>query len=1001
MNQERTNPTNFERVRTVFHEALAREVSERSAFLRNTCGPDQSLLSEVERLLDHHNTGDSFLTPLCPVRESDAQIDRDWSGRRLGAFRLLRPIGAGGMGAVWLAERVDGAFEQRVAVKLLHQSLLGSTSKERFDSERNTLAQLEHPYIARIIDGGTTTDGIPFFVMEYVEGVRIDDYCHRHSLSITKRVQLFRRVCEPVQYAHQRLIIHCDLKPSNILVTSDGSPKIIDFGIARLLQMSDNDQFQNVDPSSTPSALTPTYASPEQLAGGAVTTASDVYALGVVLHKLITGKHSLHQHNDIHSTAPSRERCRSDVDYIVSMATQEDAADRYDSVEQFAADVQRHTDGFPVLARMRSPLYVLRRFVRRHAIATSLFAALVLALIAGVVGMTTSYVRETAARKMASRAEAKATAVADFLQSILTPQPRFANGSDATLEDILAYAETQVENLTNDETKAAILQDLGHIHQHYGDYDRAGSCLTRALSIYEIELGSNHRNTVQTSCELLGVMLDLGEFQKAAPMIAALEETLEANHKDDKELRAELWFVKGIQAYKLTALHEARQFFGNALAELRLSMDPDQELVAKTLSALVDSNQDGSGDLTETLAYLTEATAIYRSLEGKEYEYAGCLTDHAHILARQGNYAQAEAKQREYIGVMERLVPADQPTMVGARYGLASILAYQHQYEEAEEIHRAGLAASLRTFGESNRETILMQHTLAWVLVAQGKFAEAHTIYGEAIAVARTRAEAEAEGAGVDLARLLHGHARLLHAVEDYEGAKRLFNESLDIKRAKMAPRSNQISKTLNSLGLVLRDTRDFRGAEALLREAGKISGSEEGVSSPTSRLHSINLGIVLCHDGRHEEAEPILRRVLKEEKLFGEGRDYHKGLAALALAQLLCVTDRATEGEVLARDGIAQIRQAWSARHWRIGDGLRIHGECLAQLEDPEAARVVLTKAYESLRHAKPVRPRRTRQALEALIRFHETHGDEKTVSDLQSDLRELPKDSLHLLNN
>ena len=269
MKHERANQSHFERVRTIFHETLAREEPERSAFLRNACGPDQGLLAEVERLLDHHDAGDSFLTPLCPVQESDSQFDRDWAGRRLGAFRLTRPIGAGGMGAVWLAERVDGAFEQLVAVKLLHPSLIGSTSKERFESERNTLAQLEHPYIARIIDGGTTIDGIPFFVTAWVEGVRIDDYCDRHSLSLTKRLRLFCRVCEPVQYAHQRLIIHCDLKASNILVTSDGSPKIIDFGIARLLNLSGDDSSDKASPRVTQSPVTPTYASPEQLAGAA------------------------------------------------------------------------------------------------------------------------------------------------------------------------------------------------------------------------------------------------------------------------------------------------------------------------------------------------------------------------------------------------------------------------------------------------------------------------------------------------------------------------------------------------------------------------------------------------------------------------------------------------------------------------------------------------------------------------------------------------------------
>lgn len=214
-----------------------------------------------------------------------------------------------------------------------------------------------------------------------------------------------------------------------------------------------------------------------------------------------------------------------------------------------------------------------------------------------------------------------------------------------------------------------------------------------------------------------------------------------------------------------------------------------------------------------------------------------------------------------------------------------------------------------------------------------------------------------------------------------------------------MAPRSSALALTLNNLALVLKDTEDFEGAEALLREAAKINGSEKGVSSPSSRRHFLNLGAVLFRDGRHEEAETLLRRVLKEEELSSEGSDFNSGLTALALAELLCETDRATEGEALARDGITEMRQSFSAKHWRIADGLRIRGECLVQLNDLEAAQVLLTNAYKDHRRAQPIRPRSTRQALKSLIRFHESHGDEETVSRLRIEMRELPKDSLYLL--
>ncbi len=422
-------PENWQRLKTVLDGALEREVETREAYLREACGGDAQLLQQAESLIASQENSWTALdrpAPLLVEEERESRV-----GQRIGAYEIVSEIGHGGMGTVYLGQRADEEFRKRVAIKLVRRGMDTDFVLRRFRNERQILASLDHPHIARLFDGGATEDGQPYFVMEYVEGQTLPEFCDSRRLLIAERLKLFLDICSAVQYAHQNLIVHRDLKPANLLVTADGSVKLLDFGIAKLL----NPEFSSQTPDQTASALrlmTPDYASPEQVRGEPITTSSDVYSLGVVLYELLTGHRPYRvktgepeeiarvvcqQEPEKPSTAVTRiakvagpgsegnivetswavsatregeparlrRRLRGDLDNIVLMAMRKEPARRYGTVEQLAEDIRRHLDGRPVLARTDTPGYRAAKFIRRHRASVAASGLIALSLVGGIV----------------------------------------------------------------------------------------------------------------------------------------------------------------------------------------------------------------------------------------------------------------------------------------------------------------------------------------------------------------------------------------------------------------------------------------------------------------------------------------------------------------------------------------------------------------------------------------------------------------------------------------
>ena len=534
------NPDRWKRIKQLLDEALAAKSGERAALLDRACAGDAQLRQEVESLFSsHERAGTEFLkAPAVDLTAMASNALR--SGRRIGVYEIISAIGHGGMGEVYRGVRADGQYTKDVAVKLVRGGYDTDSMLERFRNERQILASLDHPNIARLLDGGTTDDGIPYLVMELIEGQPIDDYCDANRLSVSERLLLFRQVCAAVHYAHQRLVIHRDIKPGNILVTKQGEPKLLDFGIAKIVTPIHDAQ------TTLTQAMTPEYASPEQIRGEPITTASDVYSLGVVLYQLLTGRSPypgdtrtpLKLAQAVCETEPGRpstvvvksagadaqvsdrissaregtpaklqRRLTGDLDDIILMALRKEPARRYGSVEQFADDIRRHLEGLPVAARKGSWSYRAEKFVGRHKVGIAAAAVVVLA-IAGGVGAT---IREARiAQANARRAENRFNDVRHLANHLIfdvdnsiADLPGSTPARKLLADDALQYLDTLAQEAKGDLTLqrelATAYQKLGEIQgnpylPNLGETGAALESYHKALAIREALAAANPGN---------------------------------------------------------------------------------------------------------------------------------------------------------------------------------------------------------------------------------------------------------------------------------------------------------------------------------------------------------------------------------------------------------------------------------------------------------------------------------------------------------------------------
>jgi len=659
----RSDAGRWREAKRILDEALEVPTGVRPAFIAEACGADEDLRRDVESLAAAAEDGDNILDTPVPVAFADAP-PRSRQGERIGPYELLSEIGRGGMGVVYLARRADDEFQRRVAIKLVSGSLADEVALGRFRSERQISASLDHPHIARLLDGGTTAAGEPYFVMEFVEGEPLLRYCDARELSLRERLRLFQDVCAAVQYAHQNLVVHRDLKPGNILVTAAGEAKLLDFGIAKLLDPGGSVR-AGQDTATLYRMLTPDYASPEQVRGKPVTTTSDVYALGVVLYELVAGRRPYHVENpepaellrlvceedpEKPSTITGWRELRGDLDAIVMKAMRKEPEKRYASAAALSEDIGRYLEALPVVARRGSTGYRAKKFIRRHRVGA---AATALVLIALAGGLAANMREARRAREAEARAERRFKDVRTLANSFLfefhdaiRDLPGSTPARALIVQRALEYLDSLSEESGGDRALrrevAEAYRRVGDVQgnpfaANLGDLRGAVSSYQKAIALLEPAVQApgamdDERATLAT-CYLVGGGLLLNEG-KAAGALAwakkglALRQALAAEAPDDPVRKMELSQAWQFVAFDATAAGKpdeaaaAREAQAVILQE-RLRAAPEDRAVRRSLGQNLFLSGDAttnSGDLAGALSKYREAERIQDALAAAEPE---------------------------------------------------------------------------------------------------------------------------------------------------------------------------------------------------------------------------------------------------------------------------------------------------------------------------------------------------------------------------------------------
>lgn len=723
--QANSRTERLRRVQRIFHRALRVNHDARGQFLRRATRGDQQLMDEVERLLAHHRPADSYLDPLCADLRPAFSSARVGVGRVVGAYRLTRRIESGGSGTVWAAERADGLFEQKVAVKLLSWGLVSAQLRRRFDDERRTLAQLEHPYVARLIDGGATADGVAYLVMEHVEGTPIDAFCDDNHLALDERLELFRKVCEGVKYAHHHLVIHCDLKPGNILVTADRNPKLIDFGLSRLRADVVDDLLDSPDDASR--AFTPRYASPEQKRGDVLTTATDVYSLGVILARLIGSDRT----NGRHATP-------AELQSIVERATQFEPQARYLTVEQLAEDIRLYQMGLPVLAHPQTAQYRLGKFARRHAIATGLSIALLLALTVGSVGMTVAFLRASDNARAATQAGAQAAATAAFLTDALVsvdPWNRDFKGPDYTVRQLLDDASARIaDDLAEFPAVQTVIQStLGRTYRSLGMYDEAKACLQDVLAKRLAQVPHAATDVATAQRELGEVLLLTGQLDEAEKMLRSALTLFEQDSETDLIERADTMQLLGRLASARGQYQQAEDTIRAAL-RLREQHSPADKL-ADTLHQLGETLV-AKAEYANAVPPLRRALSIRKEVMGERHALsADTMGMLGYALAETGQVDEARELLDSAAEISRQTLGDEHPGLANSLNVLALFHSRRRALDKADALFREVLAIDRKVLAPDHPDVAAALNNLGQNLRTQGRYVEAVPVLTEALEI--------------------------------------------------------------------------------------------------------------------------------------------------------------------------------------------------------------------------------------------------------------------------
>lgn len=863
------DPERWARLEALFHAASALPLEDVDAWLETECADDTDLKRRVRDLIAANTASEAVVdrdivdvaSPLlgAGALQPDEHLP---AGALIGPYRLLELLGTGGMGAVYRAERADGAYTREVALKVVRAGRVQRQAYARFLQEREILARLSHPGIATLLDGGVTDEGKPWLAMELVEGESITRWAASHGLDVRTRLQLVLQVAEAVEYAHRNLIVHRDLKPSNILVSGSGTVKLLDFGIARLVDTGDVEELHT---RTGLMLLTPAYAAPEQIRGEAVTTAVDVYAIGAILYELLAGRRpfgdvgsswaELQRVLDTPPTPPSqadhldrvvRRSLGGDLDTIALKALHKDPLRRYRSAAELSEDVRRYLDGRPVLARPDSARYRISKFVRRNLAASVASVALLLAVGLGAAGTLWQ-------ARVATLETARKEAVADFMVGVFEgADPDLTPGQAVTALELLESGLVRVDSLDAEpEVRVDLLVVLGELFDKLGHYDRAGAVLSQAVAEAGASLSDRDPANAAALDALGRLSTTVGDAREAEELFRSALEAHERSGSSPDAIAATRSNL-ALALRQLGEYEEAGTIYRDVIARTLESTAGDSLAVTSELNGLGQVLQGQERD-AEAAEHFRTVRRLKESAGQRDAQLAHVIHNLGVVLAVLEQNDDASVAHEQALAIWQDLFPDGHPEIARSLEAIGRVHEREGRWQAADSVYGAAIEAWSTLYGSDHSQIAAIRVNRANLHYYQGDFDAAAEAYRQGVRIWRSTGEQNLLGAA------LRNLAIIDRERGDNASADTLLAEALVIRRELLGDESTGVAEVLSAVaGLRVRQGR-FAEAESEARAAIEIY---ERSLEPGHRLllHvGVELGQALAEQGRYAEAEPLL----------------------------------------------------------------------------------------------------------------------------------------------
>jgi len=951
------NDSRFKTLESLFDQASELAPDARDTFVAELRERDPALADELANLLRHANEETSYADVLGSVAASALEASAEGRikpGSRVGNIDIEKRIGAGGMGEVYLGQQRE-PFERPVAVKLVHAGLQVEQVLARFEAERQVLARMNHPAIAQVYDAGALDSGQPYVVMEYVDGQPIDEHCEITSLPLNARLDLFLRICDGVQHAHQRGVIHRDLKPSNVLVDATGRPKIIDFGIAKLVEADNDTKLTQMDQTLG----TPQYMSPEQAAFKPedVDTRSDVYALGVLLFELLTGrppydvdkKTSLEVRQMILETEPPRasraaaasgpvspSSIAGDLDWIIAKAMARDKERRYGSPAELAADIERHRNDLPVIARPDELPYRIKKFVRRHSTGVAVASVAAVTIVLGLTGTSIGLLRALEAERAAAESAEVANGTLSVIEDIFSAaDPSQSRGEEITAKAVLDQGVDQIR--ANDQlpyaTRGRLLKTMGGVYAGLSLYGDAKPLFEESIALYEAN--TDERNDrpqwyYDARLGLAGIMRQLGDDERRSEIVDdVLAEQLERYGKNDPRL-----------------------------VDTRLEKQ----------STFADA-----GDEEGALAHFELTKALYDTVGAPDEKRAYLLSSLALMYVEQNRYDRAVELGEEAVALVTRAFGPDHPETIVTRSNLAWYLQLGRRYIDAEAEFNAVVGAYERVFGDDHFSLGVTLYNLGSLQSQTGKYVDAMKNYVRARDIWRTQVGPSHPYVLVAFSDI----AQLHYEMGDHGKSEEMYLELIALEEQTQDADNPDRAYALNNLGMVYHAIGRLDEAWEYLSKANDLRIRTLGESHEYVLDGHINLGRLARQRGQTEEAVQRFRTVIDiATERYSETHSL-VGRSNRELGELLLDERRANDALPVLSAAVKSFEKEYAEGYWETGLARSLYGEALHLTGDSVSAEPLLRNGLDVLLASEDRLSRYTRQSVERLIRFYEKRGD------------------------